>query len=57
MQSMKPLTILDPLIFSASYHRESPVELDPLVPLEPVVPLATLACPVCLDPRERLDVR
>lgn len=29
---------------SASYHRESLVELDLLVPLEPVAPLVTLAC-------------
>lgn len=35
---------LQSTLFSASYHRESLVELDLLVPLEPVVPLVTLAC-------------
>lgn len=42
--SMKPWTVCDPLFLSVSYHRESLVELDLLVPLEPVVPLETLAC-------------
>lgn len=41
---MKPLTVHDPVIFSASHHRERLVELDPLVPLEPVVLLETLVC-------------
>lgn len=32
--------------FSASYHRESPAESDPLVPLVPVAPLETWVFPV-----------
>lgn len=42
--SKKPLAEHDPVIFSASYHRERLVELDPLVPPEPVVLLETLVC-------------
>lgn len=41
---MKPLTVFDPVIFSASYNRESLADLDLLVPLEPVALLETLVC-------------
>lgn len=42
----QPLIVFNSLVFSASNHRESLVDLDLLVPPEPVAPLETMACPV-----------